>query len=522
MGTIDGFIWRVLVRPLLTPDKLWSRIESWDLNRGATSHGVPLEAFDFLRNGTSAEDAQLRPQRLNVTMRRRFETDSVRWGKAESQALRTHRWLTSKGFITGRELRWHAIANLTGKHGSALIEQVRERFAELIVDEAQDCSADDLEVFGLLAEGGLPMMLVGDLDQGIYGYRGADPQQVQQHVSGWQHLALTANWRSSPIITTLAATLRNSERAPDTAVGEHHDVALPVMLFEHDGSIGAATSQFLEEAAALGIDAGQCMILAHAGSGLPGEYTGSAEPPTIALAKAAWAVGVLRTPSVPRKRYLLAEETFHRIILHYWFDGDEVDDTTVEQFLRDRKLSPAAFKRTLLRVLRKTAALDLSPAEWRLSLLAAIESEPPCPGTEREKPNRSRMPDPGTSKTAYGLAGFPAPHGLERTTATFNVVHQVKGGAADAVMVVIPGKLRSGQTDRTVEAWITGEPSADPDVAEALRVLYVAVTRARRLIAFAVPHRWAERVAQRLRETGVPVEIRRHRVGQVDMQTELF
>jgi len=92
-----------------------------------------------------------------------------------------------------------------------------------------------------------------------------------------------------------------------------------------------------------------------------------------------------------------------------------------------------------------------------------------------------------------------------------DTVHQVKGEEADAVLVLPPDDDR---TARLLSHWTEGgvpRPETRPgqnadDTAEALRVLYVAATRAKRLVALALPGRHIPLVAQHLLGLGVTIE----------------
>ena len=62
-------------------------------------------------------------------------------------------------------------------------------------------------------------------------------------------------------------------------------------------------------------------------------------------------------------------------------------------------------------------------------------------------------------------------------------------------------------TDRTLTAWLSGA-DPEPEIAEALRVAYVGVTRARRLLGLAIPASDQERVLAFLHRHGIPTELR--------------
>jgi ATP-dependent exoDNAse (exonuclease V) beta subunit len=56
-------------------------------------------------------------------------------------------------------------------------------------------------------------------------------------------------------------------------------------------------------------------------------------------------------------------------------------------------------------------------------------------------------------------------------------------------------------------AWLT-DTASDADVTEALRVLYVGITRAQRLLGLAVPTTHQERVLAHLHGHTIPTELR--------------
>ncbi len=65
----------------------------------------------------------------------------------------------------------------------------------------------------------------------------------------------------------------------------------------------------------------------------------------------------------------------------------------------------------------------------------------------------------------------------------------------------------SSVSGHTLTAWLTGM-AADAEVAEALRVLYVGVTRARRLLGLAVPASDRDRLLAHLHRHTIPTELR--------------
>ncbi|WP_329528617.1 hypothetical protein [Streptomyces sp. NBC_01462] len=94
-------------------------------------------------------------------------------------------------------------------------------------------------------------------------------------------------------------------------------------------------------------------------------------------------------------------------------------------------------------------------------------------------------------------AGKPTVSRLQAATGIrTNIVHQLKGDEADGVLLLLPDA-------GSVQRWATVDPATD----EVLRVWYVALTRARRLAAVALPDEESDQLARLLTERQVPVRV---------------
>lgn len=83
---------------------------------------------------------------------------------------------------------------------AGLLERYRERFAFVLVDEYQDTNRAQFRFLELLAGGHANLMVVGDEDQSIYGWRGADIRNIldfEEAFSGASVIRLERNYRSS-------------------------------------------------------------------------------------------------------------------------------------------------------------------------------------------------------------------------------------------------------------------------------------------------------------------------------------
>ncbi len=98
-----------------------------------------------------------------------------------------------------------------------IADQLSERYHYLQVDEAQDISRLQHEILRILAGKRQNLFMVGDEDQSIYGFRGADPDYLlrfREIYPGATVYYLSTNYRSNPEIIELYAQLiqKNSSR----------------------------------------------------------------------------------------------------------------------------------------------------------------------------------------------------------------------------------------------------------------------------------------------------------------------
>lgn len=85
----------------------------------------------------------------------------------------------------------------------------------IMVDEAQDCSSDDWHLLKILAEKHGNLFVVGDPDQAIYEWRGANPRIFVEFKAATD-IILDRNYRSTPDILNVANAIisHNRNRVP--------------------------------------------------------------------------------------------------------------------------------------------------------------------------------------------------------------------------------------------------------------------------------------------------------------------
>lgn len=97
----------------------------------------------------------------------------------------------------------------------------QKRFAYILVDEFQDCNRIQYEIVKKLAYPEDNLFVVGDDDQSIYGFRGANPDILQRFLQDFQgagRILLGGNYRSRPEIIEAAGRVisENEKRMPKT------------------------------------------------------------------------------------------------------------------------------------------------------------------------------------------------------------------------------------------------------------------------------------------------------------------
>ncbi|MBI4795739.1 MAG: UvrD-helicase domain-containing protein [Deltaproteobacteria bacterium] len=116
-----------------------------------------------------------------------------------------------------------------------LQEAYRRRYRHLLVDEYQDLNAAQYRLFRALAGGQAEIMVIGDPDQAIYGFRGASPRYFAHFRQDWPD-AVTLNfeetYRLPPPILEAARQVRSGAGVPPPALMTHRPGDQPLLLLE--------------------------------------------------------------------------------------------------------------------------------------------------------------------------------------------------------------------------------------------------------------------------------------------------
>ncbi len=137
----------------------------------------------------------------------------------------------------------------------AILDHWQERFRYIMVDEYQDTNASQYLLISLLAKRHGNLCVVGDDDQSIYGWRGAEVKNIltfEHDYPGCKVIKLEQNYRSSGSILEAAnSVIRNNPGRTDkalwTASGQGREIDLIVAANEEEEAAKVVEAMMLEQ-----------------------------------------------------------------------------------------------------------------------------------------------------------------------------------------------------------------------------------------------------------------------------------
>lgn len=509
VGTFDTFIHRFMVTPLyakaynVAPKYVQSwqdvsstsfRLYDYSQRRDHIPGSPPIQMgwFDFDRNGT----ATLNPERIGRGFSAAAKSTLMQLRSlAESKASNIFGKLLENGTISCEAARLLAEYWINdGQTRQVLAELLKSRFSEVIVDEAQDCGREELHILQFLIDCGIRVVMVGDIDQSIYEFRSATPRAVQEFVKNLPiQLQLGDNFRSSPAICAFNSCLRSSPLT-ETSRGDTSTLTVPVYLIEFSApdDIVPAALQIAEKQELVAND---LMLLAHAeahsmtAAGVVDvEASGSSR--VLAIADAGFKI---RSKEFDARTRLRSIEKVERAVLAALTGGKDPDHKSVEAICEGLGIETRWLRNFAVRM---SVALD-AEGKTRQDFATGV----------RDFLKDADWGDltPPVSGYLGGLFRAPKEDVWVKVTSLgddplipYSTVHGVKGMEFPGVVLVLPDTPKSKATDEVLDAWESGQ-----DI-ESRRVLYVAGSRAQRLLVFAVHRKHIDRVAALLDAKAIP------------------
>jgi hypothetical protein len=474
IGTFDGFLNQFLVMPFGVPgcERRPVIVDSWDGIEvthgigGVAAHPIKLSRFDAT---TGKIDLSLvRDPRIVAAVQ-------PHQSAYEEVARRRRRALNTKGLLCADDARLVVKRFLSDQpEADAIGKALAARFSEVIVDEAQDCNADDVEVLQWLRRHGIPLVVLCDPDQAIFGFRKGTNEALRTFVHDFPPLTMKGNFRSSKVICSAAGSMR-ARGTTDLAVGDYHDTNHPIILMPYGKTarpdIGV---KFMALAADLGVT--DCMVLAHKrrvaeqASGTQSQFSGSGGK----LARLAQLVVDFQSAMVTGRQREAKLRSAIRLLME--IEGKDADEVASLRPLVESPELDRVYRRKAIDVLAglPVAYTGIGIDGWADRARALVTKLVKLPEGKTIKQVLRNGNDWHKELETTPVAGLPCA-----------TVHEAKGHDYEGVCLVL-----EKESEGAVTAWETRASSAS----EALRVLYVGATRAKRFLVIAVPTKLLVRV----------------------------
>jgi hypothetical protein len=349
---------------------------------------------------------------------------------------------------------------------------IASRYPMIIVDEAQDTSETQFGILHLLASAGSNVALIGDPNQAIFGFSGAQPDLFTEFSSQVPTLCLTANFRSSQLICD-TATLFVSGQVSHNAAGPDRAFPAPPFLWVYTkGTEATVLKKFESTAANLGLELSKCAVLARKhttlrriGGGKAREWPSSVRSVSRVLARAA----VLREQGSLAEGHKLVMSAMLKLCIGKSSFG-----------LHDENLGGIGirqWRRGTWKVLVRLPNSGLPISQWGPAVRGVIEPflfESKWPLDMKLSTTLCKCNGKDANVAVREFCNVPSAQGIRHL-----VVHQAKGQTFEGVLLIAAHRTKNTPAD--IAQWL------DKVEGDETRVAYVAVTRPRRLLVLAVP-----------------------------------
>jgi superfamily I DNA/RNA helicase len=165
--------------------------------------GKPFDASAVLSRISNAKNAMLAPEDFEEHEGDAYDEIAREAYPKYVEALRAYRAFDFDDLVCEVARLW--------KRRADILARWQERYRYVMVDEYQDTNRAQLDLLRMLAAGHRNICVVGDDDQSIYGWRGADVRNIlefEEHFPGAEVVKLEQNYRSrAPILAVANAVI---------------------------------------------------------------------------------------------------------------------------------------------------------------------------------------------------------------------------------------------------------------------------------------------------------------------------
>ncbi len=483
VGTFDSFIQKNIVGPVIANRmRLQPRfVESWNVL--SYTEVVPdkkigylrlnLEAFDFNKAG----QATLNRDRVTGIRRNAllaaYDRNSA-W--CNNTATQKRRQRIEQGYFSCSEARRILLELLEGRRRNWVVNALSARFAEVIVDEAQDCAQEELALLEALHEAGVTVSIVGDPDQAIFEFRNAVPERVLEFGERLgQSIIFRENYRSTPAICAVNGIFRASGD-PDISKGKYADLNIPVYVVAYD-NLNQILPKVIEVLGQHGIPEDRSIILSHknkdaAEAAQRSNHDAHSDSLVLLAAQASLTLTDNSISPAVRNRHM---QKFQAKMFEIHPD---IHTHYPEEVAAELGIGLGDLRAKMVRILRSVNGQDMERIEFAATLRTAMD-------TNDWQFNSASVRACDEERWNELFSGVSDP------IISLGTIHSVKGQEFKCACIVIPRVNTKGECG--LSAWLKNHTN------EARRVLYVGVSRAEQLLCLAIHTRDVDRVKARLR-----------------------
>jgi DNA helicase-2/ATP-dependent DNA helicase PcrA len=424
----------------------------------------------------------------------------------------------SSGFATYQDIECICYELLSDRPELSRILSLR--FPFIIIDECQDLSWIQMQILDRMRSQGTVLHFVGDLNQAIYEFKKVAPEKVEEYTKDheFNNLSLTNNYRNCQSIASLCDSLvGNADKVK--SINESNKLENPCicMFFEKDNMMKLPIS-FNEYLDRFGIGK-QCSaivtrswanvyMMRQAEHGQIKNYQHR-----LAMAIHLWKTGC-------REATGDALKLFGRFVSEKFFFGESTDPReyyqpeSVDSALTWRSFMALALReccqdkllcnleqnwKTWSQIVRDRLHKHLKTSKCSFGAALSDCNFPPLVARNNSSETFPVFATPSGESDMQVMVVTPSNSSIQAAL-RITTIHNVKGETLEALMLV-SSRDKSGRSDGYWTQWL------DDPASEAARLAYVASSRPRRLIIWAIPNPSKKEESQldRLRNIGFKI-----------------
>lgn len=466
IDTVDGFITANILRP---HGHLVMKCDCVPyLVSGAEPFTKGFTVFDGThRQPTTKLEIRVAGNKFEYGIPQRNATKTV----AAGDAIKSLAVLAKIGAYTHSHGRYWAFKTLA--NSPLVLRAMARRYPQILIDEAQDIGPEQQLILEMLIKAGSTVSLIGDANQGIYEFDGANGDFLREYSKRADVTSkeLETNFRSVPPLVTIANALTGRKDDWDRVApaGTHGACFIPYKDAEREKTLDT----FRQLLTAATIDVSDAVVLCRAGPKVV-EWAGGGSEQGLG------AVGHLVDAVVARdqlKRLDLAYDCLCRAIVG--LVADEHRDLCARLMavgrIEERKLRQDIFAFLRDETNGLPSGTLVANAGWHAALVPRTKAFIAKLCADHGLKPAATIGNRLTKRdlTASPLVAAPDLARADARPLRFSTVHKVKGESIGGVMYVV--------SKAHLDAMLDGPKT------EVGRIGYVALTRAKNLFVLAVP-----------------------------------